>query len=288
MTEFLVIGGNGHVGREVVAQLLDAGHTVRALVRKEATAAALKRPGVTVVKGDIGERASLDPALDGIERAYVATSDGEDSVEAFDVFLGAARDHDLDHIVRLSALSADPKSSSDLARRHGLRDQALERSEIGWTHLRPTWFMQMLFEYAPGGVIAVPGGKGHIPWIDCRDIAAVAVAALTEDGHIGQTYELTGPRPLTYQDLAREMSAATGRSFAYRDLTPEQYRATLAADGHPEWYIVLLLQLYESIRDNRYAALALGVQQALDRQPTSFAQFCRDHVDELVRQLDTA
>src|SRR5690606_18880209 len=107
MTEFLVIGGNGHVGREVVAQLLDAGHTVRALVRKEATAAALKRPGVTVVKGDIGDRASLDPALDGIERAYVASSDGEDSVEAFDVLLGAARDHDLDHIVRLSALSAD-------------------------------------------------------------------------------------------------------------------------------------------------------------------------------------
>jgi len=286
MTEFLVIGGNGHVGREVVAQLLDAGHTVRALVRKAATVPALQRPGVTVVKGDIADRTSLDGALDGIARAYVATGDEESSVAAFETFLQAARDHDLDHIVRLSALNADPHSPSDLTRRHGLRDQALERSEIGWTHLRPTWFMQMLFEYAPGGIIAVPGGDGHIPWIDCRDIAAVAVAALTEDDHIGQTYELTGPTPLTYHDVARQMSRATGRHFEYRDLTPDAYRVRLQAEGHPEWYVVLLLQLYEAIRSNSKAALALGVQQALNRQPTTFARFCSDHVDELVQQLD--
>lgn len=286
MTEYLVIGGNGHVGKEVVAQLLDAGHTVRALVRKEATAPALRRPGVTLVRGDIADRASLDPALDGIGRAYVATSDEESSVAAFDGFLRAARDHRLDHIVRLSALNADPDAPSDLSRRHGLRDRALERSEIGWTHLRPTWFMQMMFEYAPGGVIAVPGGRGHIPWIDCRDIAAVAVAALTEDDHIGQTYELTGPVPLTYHDLARHMSEATGRRFEYHDLSPEAYRTRLEAEGQPAWYIAMVLQLYEAIRSDSKAALALGVQQALERQPTTFAQFCRDHVDELVRQLD--
>ena len=286
MSEYLVVGGNGHVGKHVVAQLLDAGHSVRALVRSEAREPELKRDGVTLVVGDIGDAASLAPAMKGIASAYVATSDGAESVEAFETFLKAAREHRLQHIVRLSALSADPNAASDLARRHGQRDKALEKSEIGWTHLRPTWFMQMLLEYAPGGIMALPGGDGRMPWIDTRDIAAVAVAALTEEGaHYGQSYDLTGGVPLTYHDLAREMSAATGRNFVYQDLTPEEFADRMRAEGSQDWYIKLILELYEGIRSNRMAGLSLGVQQALNRQPISFARFCRDHADELVKQL---
>lgn len=286
MTEFLVVGGNGHVGKHVVAQLLDAGHRVRALVRGQAREPVLGRDGVSLHVGDIGDAASLAPAMRGIASAYVATGDGEESVAAFDTFLAAAREHGLQHIVRLSARSADAASSSDLTRRHGLREQALERADIGWTHLRPTWFMQMMTEYAPGGIIAVPGGQGRLPWIDTRDIAAVAVAALVDGGHhLGQTYELTGGVPLTYGDLAREMSAATGRTFEYHDLSPEEFAARMRDQGNEDWYITLILQLYEAIRSNTKAELALGVQEALGRQPISFAQFCRDHADELVRQI---
>jgi uncharacterized protein YbjT (DUF2867 family) len=286
MSEFLVVGGNGHVGKEVVAQLLDAGHSVRALVRSEAKVPALKRDGVTLFVGDIADADSLAPAMRGIEGAYVATGDGEESVAAFETFLKAGLEHKLQHIVRLSARSADANSPSDLTRRHGLREKALEESEIGWTHLRPTWFMQMMTEYAPGGVIAVPGGQGRIPWIDTRDIAAVAVTSLIDGGdHLGQTYELTGGRPLTYGDLAKDMSAATGRTFEYRDMSPEDFAAKMREEGNEEWYISLILQLYESIRSNTKAELALGVQEALNRQPITFAQFCRDHADELVKQL---
>ena len=144
----------------------------------------------------------------------------------------------------------------------------------------------MMTEYAPGGVIAVPGGQGRIPWIDTRDIAAVAVTSLIDGGdHLGQTYELTGGRPLTYGDLAKDMSAATGRTFEYRDMSPEDFAAKMREEGNEEWYISLILQLYESIRSNTKAELALGVQEALNRQPITFAQFCRDHADELVKQL---
>jgi len=286
MTEFLVVGGNGNVGREVVDQLLGAGHSVRALVRSQPRVPALQREGVSLHVGAIDNAASLAPAMRGITSAYIATNDEEDSVAAFETFIGAAREHKLEHIVRLSALSADPNSPAMLPRRHGLREKALERSEIGWTHLQPTWFMQMMLEYAPGGIIAVPGGDGRIPWIDTRDIAAVAVAALTEaEAHLGQTYELTGGVPLTYHDLARDMSAATGRSFEYRDVKPQDYAATMREQGHPESYITLLLELYESIASNTKAELRLGVQEALNRQPISFSHFCRDHADELIKQL---
>lgn len=286
MTEFLVVGGNGNVGRHVVDQLLDVGHSVRALVRSQARVPELERDGVSLVVGGIEDGDALARAMRGIAGAYVATSDEEGSVAAFETFLQAARSHKLDHIVRLSALSADAQSPAMLPRRHGEREKALERSEIGWTHLQPTWFMQMMLEYAPGGVIAVPGGQGRIPWIDTRDIAAVAVAALTEpDDHLGQTYELTGGVPLSYHDLAREMSAATGRSFEYRDMAPQDYAAAMREQGHPESYIALLLELYEGIAANTKAELRLGVQEALNRQPISFARFCRDHAEELVRQL---
>ena len=95
----------------------------------------------------------------------------------------------------------------------------------------------------------------------------------------------TGGVPLTYGDLAREMSAATGRTFEYRDMTPEAFAEQMRAEGSEEWYIKLILQLYEGIRSNAMAELSLGVQEALNRQPISFAQFCRDHADELVKQL---
>jgi len=282
---YLVIGGNGRVGREVVAQLVAAGHRVHALVRNEARAPAMADERVTVFTGDLGDATALKPAFDGVSSAYVATGDGEDAVELFSRFLEAARDAELDHIVRLSAMSADAEATGDLSRRHGLRELALEESGMDWTHLQPTWFMQMMLEYAPGGRLDLPGGEGRIPWIDTRDIAAVAVAALTTDGHRCKSYELTGPAALSYGDLARTMSEATGRDFVYRDVPPDEYRRMMAAEGEADWYIDLVLQLYDRIAGGELSQLRDGVEDALGRPPNDFATFCRDYADQLVKQL---
>ncbi len=147
--------------------------------------------------------------MQGIRAAYGATSDEEHAVAEFQGFLDLAKLAGVERVVRLSAMSADPQAKSDLSRRHGLREKALEKSGLAWTHLRPTWFMQMMLEYAPDGRLDLPGGDGRIGWIDTRDIAAVAVAALTQDGHVGKIHELTGPAALSYQELADTMLVAS-------------------------------------------------------------------------------
>ncbi len=282
---FLVIGGNGRVGREVATQLLDAGHGLRALVRTEPRVDALHRTDVEIMRGDMGDDQALASAVEGIRALYVATDDPEESVEQMRNFVGIARSAGVERIVRLSAMSADPDAKSDLSRRHGLRERALEESGMAWTHLRPTWFMQMMLEYAPGGRLDLPGGTGRIGWIDTRDIAAVAVAAMTGEGHEGKSYELTGPAALTYQELADTMSAATGRDFVYRDVQPDEYRAMMQAEGDEDWYIDLVLQIYDRISNGELSNLADGVEQALGRKATSFEVFCRDHAAELIKQL---
>ena len=159
---FLVIGGNGRVGREVATQLLDAGHGLRALVRTEPRVDALHRTDVEIMRGDMGDDQALASAVEGIRALYVATDDPEESVEQMRNFVGIARSAGVERIVRLSAMSADPDAKSDLSRRHGLRERALEESGMAWTHLRPTWFMQMMLEYAPEAALIFPEARGGL------------------------------------------------------------------------------------------------------------------------------
>ncbi len=282
----LVVGATGHVGREVVRQLKDKGQKVRVMTRDRRRADQLGVASDEVVIGDLRDLASLPAAVAGIEKAYYATPDPEDNVVMLKNLMSAGKAAGLRHVVRLSARSADINSTEDLARRHGLAEQALEQSGLAWTHVRPSWFMQMMFEYAPGGRMELPGGEGRIGWIDTRDIAEMAVKALTEPGHESKCYIISGPEALSYGDLARTMSEATGRNFVYEGMTPEAFRERQLAAGDEAWYVELVLQLYANIRADRYAHLTDEFEQVMGRPATTFAQFARDCADDLVKQLD--
>jgi len=281
----LVVGATGHVGREVAKKLKAVGRKLRVMTRDPTRAAGRGIASDKVVTGDLRDPVSLAAAVAGVEKAYYATPDPEDNVAMLENFLAAAGSAGIGHVVRLSARSADINSKDDLARRHGLAEQALERSGLAWTHIRPSWFMQMMFEYAPGGRMELPGGDGRIGWIDTRDIADMAVTALTEPGHEGKRYIISGPEALGYGDLARAMSEATGRDFAYVDMAPEDYRRQALARGDEAWYVDLVLQLYANIRAGRYAHLSDEFETVMGRPATTFAQFARDTRDELVKQL---
>jgi uncharacterized protein YbjT (DUF2867 family) len=281
----LVVGATGHVGREVAKKLKAGGHRLRVMTRDPARAAGLAVASEEVVTGDLRDPGSLSAAVAGVEKAYYATPDPDDNVAMLENFLAAAKQAGVGHVVRLSARSADINSKDDLARRHGLAEQVLERSGLAWTHIRPSWFMQMMFEYAPGGHMELPGGEGRIGWIDTRDIADMAVAALTEPGHEGKCYIISGPEALGYGDLAQMMSEATGRDFVYVDMTPDDYRKHALARGDEAWYVDLVLQLYANIRAGRYAHLSDEFEKVMGRPATTFAQFARDTKDELVKQL---
>jgi uncharacterized protein YbjT (DUF2867 family) len=148
------------------------------------------------------------------------------------------------------------------------------------TVLRSTWFMPNFSEdymlaHVLSGEIRLPAGDVPTPFLDADDIADVAVAALTDDRHIGRLYELTGPRSLTFDQVAAELSAAIGREIRYVPVSLEQHAAEAAEQGVPDEMIELLTYLFSEVVDGRNAATTDGVRQALGREPRDFADYAR-------------
>lgn len=151
-------------------------------------------------------------------------------------------------------------------------------SGAAWTIVRCSWFNQNFSEHflldpILAGVVALPVGNVGEPFVDTDDIADVAVAALTEQGHDGQLYELTGPRLVSYSQAVDEIACATGRDIKFIQVTPEQYAGELRAAHVPQEFIDFILYLFTEVMDGRNAQLADGVERALGRQPKDFSTF---------------
>ena len=156
----------------------------------------------------------------------------------------------------------------------------IQRPDVEWTVVRASWFSQNFSEGAfldmvLAGEIALPAGEVGEPFVDADDIADVAVAALSEDGHAGQEYELTGPRLLTFAEAVAEIARATGRTIQYVQIPPEAFAAGVAEMGLPEDIAWLLDYLFATVLDGRNAYLSDGVRRALGREPRDFAEFVR-------------
>jgi uncharacterized protein YbjT (DUF2867 family) len=159
--------------------------------------------------------------------------------------------------------------------------QAVRDTGAEVTTLRSTWFSQNFSEsyFLDGllaGELALPAGNTPEPFVDADDIADIAVAALTDDRHVGEIYELTGPRLLTFTDAVGEIAQATGRDIRYVPVSIEDFAASLDEQGVPGEWIELLVYLFQEVLDGRNAHLADGVQRALGREPKDFADYARD------------
>ena len=258
----LVLGGTGKSGRRVAERLLAAGRPVRVG----------SRAGTPPF--DWEERATWAPALDGVASAYMAYYPDiaiPGAVEATREFAELALSKG---VTRLVLLSGRGEPEAERAER-AVRDTGAEL-----TVLRSTWFMQnfsedFLADYVLSGQIRWPAGDGPIPYLDVEDIADIAVAALTDDRHIGELYELTGPRSLTHTEIAAEISEATGREIEYVPISVEQFAAEAAEQGLPAEVIELLTYLLGEVLDGRNAATTDGVRRALGREARDFADFAR-------------
>lgn len=278
----LVTGATGTNGGELARQLSSAGHVFRALVREPAKAhdvAAL--PGADLVIGDFDDSASLARALDGVTRAFLVTPSTAEAEARQRRFVVAAREAGVRHIVKLSQIHADPASPVRFLRYHAAVEQALRDSGLVWTFLRPNLFMQALAQFAPmiagGAPLMAPAGAGRVSLVDVRDIAAVAVAALTEGSHEGHVYELTGPEALTHGEIARRIGDAIGREVPFVDAPPDQFRAALGSFGMDPWQADGLIEDYAHYARDEAGAVADGVRRATGRAPRSFDAFVREY-----------
>jgi len=257
----LVLGSTGKTGRRVVERLTARGIPTRMGVRSG-------EPPF-----DWDDPDTWAPVLQGVGSVYVQHY--LDALPGAAEILGSFAELAVGHgIPRLVHLSGRGEPEAELAA------QAVRDTGAEVTTLRSTWFSQNFSEsyFLDGllaGELALPAGKTPEPFVDAEDIADVAVAALTEDGHVGESYELTGPRLLTFTDAVGEIAQATGREIRYVPVSIEDFAAGLDEQVPGEW-IVLLVYLFQEVLDGRNAHLADGVQRALGREPRDFADYARD------------
>ena len=224
---------------------------------------------------DWDDRATWAPALQGVGSVYVQHY--LDALPGAAEFLGSFAELAVANgIPRLVHLSGRGEPEAELAVQ-AVRDTG--GAEV--TTLKSTWFSQNFSEsyFLDGllaGELALPAGYTPEPFVDAGDIADVAVAALTEDGHMGEVYELTGPRLLTFSDAVAEIAQATGREIRYVPVSIGDFAATLKEQEVPGEWIELLVYLFSEVLDGRNAHLADGVQRALGREPRDFADYARD------------
>ncbi len=266
----LVIGATGKTGRRITSRLAARGHRVRAGSRVPAPA----QDGVEPIHFDWYDPATYGPALDGADRVHVIPPAGRlDHPPRVAAFFDAARASGVERVVLMTARGVDASDAIPLRQ----NELALQASRLEHTILRPSWFMQNFSEgaFAPdaGGVVAAPAADGETPFVDAEDIADVAVAALTEDGHAGQVYELSGPEALTWAQAVEILAAQARRPLAFVDVDPEAWVAGAARAGLPADYAGMLAQLFAAVRAGVEAPLSDGVQRALGRAPGSFAAF---------------
>jgi len=258
----LVLGGTGKAGRRVVERLASRGVPTRVASR------AGEPPF------DWGNQSTWDAVLDGVTAAYITYAPDlaiPGATDAIRAFVERAVEHGVRRLVLLSGRGEEEAQECELI---------IQLPDIEWTVVRASWFFQnfsegVFYEMVLAGEVPLPAGEVREPFIDVDDIADVAVAALTEDGHAGQVYEVTGPRLLTFAETVDEIAQATGRAIQYIQIPHEAFAAGVAELGLPEDIAWLLDYLFSTVLDGRNAHLCDGVQRALGREPSDFADYAR-------------
>jgi uncharacterized protein YbjT (DUF2867 family) len=279
MTRVLVTGATGAVGVHVVRELQARGATVRAFVRTPGTAAA-RLPGAELAPGDFDDPSSLRRALAGVDRVYLCAADGPRKVAHESAVIAAAAEHGVERLVKLSAMHADPASALPAYRWHGEIETSLRESGLPAVMLRPAFFMTNLLMVAEGvahtGTLYAPTAGRPVAMIDIRDVAAAAAVTLLADGHAGRTYQLTGPAPITFAQVAAALEDATGRPVRYADLTEEQARPRFAGAGLPDWLAAHLAGVFGVIRAGGFATATGDVRSLTGRPARDITGFARD------------
>src|SRR5262245_16170931 len=205
----LVTGATGNNGQELVRQLTALGQKGSALVRNPAKAGNLKGPNVELAAGDFDQPATLDAALQGVDKAFLLTPVAERCVEWQNAFIQAAQRAKVKHLVKFSGMGARPGINVELLRMHGETDDRLRNSGVPFTILQPNSFHQNILSSAgtikAQGMFYWPMKNAQQSTVDIRDINAVAAKVFTTSGHEGKTYVITGPEALTFQQAAEKL-----------------------------------------------------------------------------------
>ena len=277
----LVTGASGNVGREVCAELLRRGVPLRAAALDERDAAALPA-GVPWTPFDFSRPETHAAALEGVDRVFLLRPPQMADAAAFDPFITAMRAAGVLQVVFLSLLGVE---KNPVVPHHAI-EKRLRASGLGWTMIRPAFFMQNLttthLADLRAGRIVVPAGNGRTSFIDVRDIGAAAALTLAEDGHVGKAYSITGGEALTYGECAALLGEAAGRRIVYTRPSGREFARHMAAQGFPPDYVRVMRGIYLVCRLRLAGRVTDELPRLLGRPAITFARFAGDSAHLLV------
>ncbi|EKO3945012.1 SDR family oxidoreductase [Vibrio fluvialis] len=276
MNKVLVLGASGHVGQPLVAELLAKGEQVKAASRSGQAFGAAE--GVVF---DIADPTTFDAAFDGVDRAYVMLPGGYvESKALLEPVIQAAAERNV-KVVFQSVLGVDADDSIPYRQ----VEIALENSGVPYVILRPNWFADNFHTYWKAGidqgVIGVPAGEGKSSFIDVRDIASSAAAALTTNRFDNQAFNLTGPEALSYAQAAQKISEAIGKPVAYQAMEEGAFCDLLKSVGVPADYAEFLTSIFYPVREGWTAGVSDAVVTLTGKAPRSLDEYIADRLAEL-------
>ena len=290
--KIVVTGATGNVGSILIPKLIAMGATVRALVRDESKAQGLRDAGAEVVSGDLDKPETLEAAFSGVNKVFLITPPNPNQVAQARNGIAAAKRAGGPHIVRLSAHAVKdmPGALPRVSAQHGEIDTELKASGLPYTILRPHNFMQNTLMAAntvalgcPGckqGMVFMPMKEGRLGMIDVRDIVDVAAKVLTEDGHEGKTYGLTGPASISFHDVAAALSKALGKEVVYVDVPLETARAAMVGMGLPEWHAEAYNEYNKAFSEGYGDFTTNDVEEITGHPARSYETFAHDFCQE--------
>jgi uncharacterized protein YbjT (DUF2867 family) len=275
-THILVLGAGGNVGRPLVQTLVSKGLKVKAATRSGQPVA-----GAPGVRFDYQDPSTWATAMDGVDSAYVVLPGGHVQVQALLLPVIAALAERRIKTVFQSVLGVDADDNIPYRQ----VELTLERSGTPWVTLRPNWFADNFHTFWKAGIdqgtIALPAGAGASSFIDARDIADSAAAALTTHVFDGQAYNLTGPAALGYAEAAALIGPVVGHPVVYQAITDAAFVAQLVGAGVPADYAQFLASIFHPVREGWTAVVSGGVQQLTGHAPRSLATYLQDHAGAL-------
>jgi uncharacterized protein YbjT (DUF2867 family) len=231
---------------------------------------------VEQVVGDLDRPETIETALAGVDRLFLLTTQSDRQPQWERTVIAAAAGAGVAHVVKLSVFRAEERSPLRFARQHRQAERALERSGLAWTMVRPVFLMQNLRAMVRDSAIYTAAGDGRVAMVDARDIAAVAVAALTTPGHAGKIYTLTGPEALTFDQVASNLSQQSGKQIRYVRVSVDDVRTALESAGVAAWFADDMARLHAMLAAG-YEDLVTDDVRAVTGSPArTLAQFVRD------------
>jgi uncharacterized protein YbjT (DUF2867 family) len=280
----LVTGSTGNVGSQVVKQMSSFKGKVRAAVQSKNRAQEIKNTGAELVEMNFNNTETVNAAFKGVQKLFLLTPFVPNMVEISENLVEQARKANVDHIVKQSAFGSNMNQVTTRNRLHQEVEEIIELSGINYTFLRPMPFMQNYLGFADSirtqGTFSIPVGDSKTSFVDTRDIAAVAVQALTKSNeHRNKVYNITGPEAISNYEIAEILSSIAKKRITYVDVSDNDARRRMKDSGMQEWAVESLMELFGFQKDGNASIVSLDVERITDRKPISFVQFATDYAD---------